>query len=161
MAKWFTKCKYAEQGKDLYRELVKKYHTDNGAQDDSIIKEINAEFSEWWKTHKHLHYSEENQSEYTKDTTETVEDFIEIIRNLSTLPGLTVEQIGRWLWITGNTFPVREQLKTFGCRWSSGKKQWYWTKEPYHNYSSHKSFGRLRSQYGSHNVELGSPVLLS
>lgn len=161
MFKWFRDCKYAEQGKNLYRDLVKKFHTDNGNADDSTIKEINAEFSEWWKLYKNKHFSEETQEEYTEDTEETAEDFIEIIRNLSSLTGILVEQVGSWLWITGNTYPVKDQLKEFGCRWSTGKKMWYWTKEKYHKVSSKQSMKKIRNKYGSKDIKLGSPMLLN
>ena len=161
MWKWFKGCKYAEQGKELYRNLVKNYHTDNGTQDDTIIKEINSEFTEWWKSHKHLHFSTEKQTEYTQDTQETAEEFIDIIRNLSTLSGIKVEQCGSWLWIGGNTYPVREQLLSFGCKYSHGKKMWYWASGlDNHKYRGTKTMKQIRNMYGSKSVNLNSHPLL-
>jgi len=29
-------------------------------------------------------------------------------------------------WITGDTYPHRELLKRWGCRWSKRRKSWYW-----------------------------------
>lgn len=36
---WFKNCKTCEEGKQLYRELAKRYHPDNGATGDEL-KEI-------------------------------------------------------------------------------------------------------------------------
>ncbi len=31
-----------------------------------------------------------------------------------------------WFWITGDTYPHREHLKAYGCRWSQKRKAWYY-----------------------------------
>lgn len=123
MWKWFKGCKTAEEGKQLYRELVRKFHPDNGGTGDEI-KEINNEFRLWWDRYKDIHTNSAGETYRAKEsTTETAEEFIDIIRNLSGLSGIDVELCGSWLWISGNTYPVKDQLLSFGCRWSKGKKE--------------------------------------
>lgn len=163
MYTWFKDCRTAEQGKKLYHDLVKRFHTDNGATDEETIKRINAEFSEWWKTHKNLHYSEEKHSEYTKETSETAEEFIEIIRKLSALSGVVVEICGSWLWISGNTYPYRDQLHSFNCYWSKQKHMWYWAGDDFQrsNRRTGKSMAYIRSTYGSEKVHFDSAPLLN
>lgn len=34
-----------------------------------------------------------------------------------------------WWWITGNTYPHKELLKRWGCRWSKGRGAWYFVGE--------------------------------
>jgi hypothetical protein len=153
MARWFSSCKTAEQGKALYRELVRKFHPDNGYTGDEL-KEINVEFKIWWKSHKDIHQNAEGKT-YTAEheTTETAEEFMEIISNLSTLSGIEIEICGSWLWISGNTYPVRVQLSEFGCRWSRGKKKWYWTKTEYSGMKYKKpTMEEIRLRYGSQKV---------
>lgn len=49
----------------------------------------------------------------------------------SAIDGITVEVSQRsetdkpWHWITGDTYPHRELLKRWGCRWSKKRKSWY------------------------------------
>jgi len=46
--------------------------------------------------------------------------------------GITVEKSQRgendtpWWWIRGDTYPHRETLKRWGCRWSKKRKSWYY-----------------------------------
>ena len=158
--KYFNNCKYAEEGKQLYRDLVKRYHTDNGAKDDTIIKEINAEFAEWWKTYKNRHKTADGQ-EYTKETAETAEDFIEILNKLSGLDGLDLEICGSWLWIRGNTYPVKDILKEAGCRFASSKKCWFWTAEQFtKKRMKTQSMADIRLKYGSEKVETEKRVMI-
>ena len=162
MWKWFKGCNTAEQGKKLYREYAHKFHPDNGGTGEEL-KEINAEFKQWWSCYKDIHTNADGETyQSTEGTTETAEDFIEIIRNLSGLTGIEVELCGSWLWISGNTYPVKDQLSAFGCRWSKGKKKWYWTKEHFVK-SRYKtpSMADIRMRYGSEQVQLNRRAMLA
>ena len=156
MFKWFKDCKTAEAGKQLYRELAKKFHPDNGGSGNEL-KEIISEFKLWWSKYKDIHTDKEGKTYKSEhETTETAEDFMEIIGNLSTIPGIEVELCGSWLWISGNTYPYKEQLKTFGCRWSKGHKKWYWTTDEYRHQKGHNSMNQIRFKYGSQMVKLNT-----
>lgn len=97
-----------------------------------------------------------------ESTTETAEEFMDIIRNLSGLSGIEVELCGSWLWISGNTYPVKGQLSAFGCRWSKGKKKWFWTKEQFTK-ARYKtpSMADIRRMYGSEQVQLNRRAMLA
>lgn len=155
MWKWFKQCKTAEEGKGRYRELVRKFHPDNGGSGEEL-KEISVEFKNWFEKHKNIHTDSEGKT-YTSETEtfETAEDFMDIINNLSTLPNISVEICGSWLWISGNTYPVRTQLASFGCRWSKGKKKWYWTTDEYTRvrYKT-PTMAQIRQMYGSQKIKL-------
>lgn len=163
--KYFKSCKTAEQGKQVYRQLVKKFHPDNNEQDAETIKEINAEFSAWWDIYKDIHFDTQKGETYKseKSTSETAEDFIEIIKNLSTIPDITIEQTGRWLWIKGNTYPYRQQLSSYGCHYSGSKKCWYWAKDLAEHRGKNRghSFEYIRSKYGSREIEHSNPIMIS
>lgn len=38
---------------------------------------------------------------------------------------IEVELCGKWIWVDGNTKPVKEELKKLGLRWASKKEKWY------------------------------------
>lgn len=38
---------------------------------------------------------------------------------------VATETIGRRIYITGNTFPLKEALKSAGCQWDSERRQWW------------------------------------
>lgn len=124
--KYFTDCKTAEELKKAYKKLVRQYHPDlNVGIDDSIIKEVNSEYDRAWARLKNIHTSASGDT-YTKETNEAPEEFREIINDLMKCEGLTIELVGSWIWLTGNTYQHRETIKRHGFGWASRKKAWYW-----------------------------------
>lgn len=148
--KWFAGCKTAEDAKTRYHELVKMYHPDNGGS-GLEIKEIISEFKEVWKRVKDIHFSHEKKEYYhaEQETTETAEEFIDIIEKLSRFEGVVIELCGSWLWLSGNTYTYKEELKELGCRWSRGKRKWYYTHDEWKPSFYHKSMNEIRQTYGS------------
>jgi hypothetical protein len=39
---------------------------------------------------------------------------------------ITAQQDNGWWWLRGDTYPHRETLKRFGCRWSKKRRAWYY-----------------------------------
>ena len=146
MARFFSKCNTAEQLKKEYHRLAKLHHTDNGAVDDEMMKLINAEYTEMWERLKDIH---EDENHNTKSaSTENPFRFMNVVNELIKL-NIDIELCGTWLWLSGDTYSVREQLKNLGCRWSKGKKKWYWTVEPYKRNTKSISMNDIRFRYGS------------
>lgn len=152
--KWFKNCKTAEDCKQTYHRLVKQYHPDNGGSGREI-KEIISEFKDVWKRMKDIHFSSEKKEYYKAETetTETAEEFIEIIEALSRFEGVIIELCGSWLWLTGNTYAYKEELKSLGCRWSKGKKKWYFTHDNWKPTKYHKTMAEIRRDYGSQIIK--------
>jgi hypothetical protein len=50
---WFKNCKTCEEGKQLYRELAKRFHPDNGGTGEEL-KEIISEFKLWFEKYKNM-----------------------------------------------------------------------------------------------------------
>lgn len=149
MFKWFSGCRTAEEGKKLYRDLSRKYHPDTGWHGDEL-KEITVEFRAWWKLNKDIHEAtaEEKESGKTVD----IEKFIHIINKLSTYD-IDIDIVGCWLWLRGNTYPIREELKAAGCRWSSKHKLWYWTEFPFCRFTTKSSYSDLKRFYGCETIK--------
>lgn len=96
------------------------------------MKQINAEYETAFNRFKNIHESaDDNTKTYTasKETSETAAEFMVIINKLVVLEGVNVELIGRWIWLSGNTFPHKDILKGLGFRFASKKKCWYWHKD--------------------------------
>ena len=144
---YFNNINNLDELKAAYRRLAMKHHPDRGG-DVETMKAINAEHDALFEALKKKH--NENADDYHK-TTETPEEFREIIMKLIIIPGLDVELCGSWLWIGGNTREHKEELKALGCRWSQNKKRWYW----HHAEEGRKwrrgtySMNEIRTKYGS------------
>ena len=110
--KYFTNCKTLDELKAEYRRLAMANHPDRGG-DAETMKQINADHDAAFEILKKRH--NESADEFHQ-TTETAEEFRDIIEALLKLDGLTVELCGCWLWISGNTKEHKEALKAAGCR---------------------------------------------
>ena len=145
--KYFTTCTTLDELKKEYRRLAMANHPDRGG-DEATMKAINAEYASRFEVLKSQHNT---TADACHKTTEAPEEFISIINALLKVPGLVVELCGSWLWISGDTRPNRETLKAAGCRWSSGKKMWYWRHQEDGAHWSHgkKSMDQIRKTYGS------------
>lgn len=120
--------------KQLYRAFALQFHPDHGGNEEAM-KAINIEFTRLFAILKDRQNDEAarahdagNWAGYST-TTETPEEFIDIISKLAQIPGLIVELCGCWLWISGETYQHKEALKAAGCKWSKSKKIWYWRHE--------------------------------
>ena len=147
MTQYFKDCKTLDELKAQYRRLAMQHHPDRGGSLETM-KAINAEHDKLFETLKTQHNAAAD--DYHK-TTETAEEFRDILDTLLKLSGLTIELCGSWLWISGDTKTHKDALKTAGCRWSSNKSMWYW-RHPEDNRSYRKSrttMGDIRTKYGS------------
>ena len=151
MTKYFRGCFTKSEAKNRYRDLVKKHHPDNGG-DAKILAEINAEFERIYATFPDSESANNENAKEAKKTTDIPHKFMHIITELAQFD-IEIEIVGTWLWLHGNTYQYREQLKALGCRWSKGKKLWYWCEEPYHKRSSKYSMSHIRMMYGSEMVD--------
>lgn len=146
MKKYFENVRTLDELKAEYRRLAMKHHPDRGG-DLETMKAINAEHDALFEILKKQH--NDSADEYHQ-TTETAEEFREVIAALLKLDGLTVELCGSWLWISGNTREHKDALKAAGCRWSKQKMMWYWRhpedKRSY--YRSKSTMSDIRLKYG-------------
>lgn len=150
--KYFNNVKTLDELKAEYRRLALKYHPDLGG-DTEAMKAINAEHDTLFEILKveHNRRADEDTTGKTYRTTETAEEFRDIIEHLLKLDGLDVELCGSWLWIGGDTRKHKEALKAAGCVWSKNKQKWYWHhKEDGAKYSRGRyNMEQIRDKFGS------------
>lgn len=157
--KWFNNPQTLEELKKQYKKLAIKHHPDRGGN-TADMQQINNEYDKLFEKLKDIHTTADGKT-YTaqQTTTETPEEFRNIIDVLIRLDGIKIEVIGSWLWVTGNTFIQRDTLKSMKFRFSKSKTAWYFHGNDYHK-TSKKTFTleQIRSLYGS-EVVTGDPEL--
>ena len=124
--KWFTGCESMDELKAKYRKLAMKWHPDMGG-DTRIMQEINAEYDDYFRrAQKANNERAERGDEGYRKNYEAPNKYREIIVKLVMLDGVIVNVVGSWLWISGDTRKHKDSLKAYGCKWSNGRKMWYW-----------------------------------
>jgi len=156
--KYFNDCKTIEQVKSLYKQLAKTHHPDCGG-DTAIMQEINAEYDIACRTILNDHYNL-SEDEINKEA-DISERYRQVIGKLIILPEIAIEIIGNWIWVTGHTYEVKQQLKEAGLFYASRKVAWYYRDEEYKTAASNKTIEEIREKYGSHSVGKGNPKAIS
>lgn len=139
-----------EELKSAYKRLAIANHPDHGGSTETM-QHINSEYTDLFEQLKHSHRNAAGEQYTSRDTTdEAPAEFIELIAKLIRLPGIIIELCGSWLWITGDTKPVKDELKTIGFRWSSSKTALYYHRGCYHKRSGKQcTMDDIRIMYGS------------
>ena len=151
--KWFTNVRTVEELRKQYRQLMKKHHPDVGGNTEDA-KQINAEYDRLYAVLSRQEAQERTQGE--QDTTEDKAAEDKAIRAvLDALAGIDadVEIIGSWVWVTRNSFPYKELLKSLNFRYASRKRAWYFHADEYHRRSKREvTLDEIREKYGSQKV---------
>ena len=129
--------------KAAYRRAAQKYHPDLNPAGAEMMKLINLA--------REVLEGYEGEAEEAADYGEAINNALNAIMGL----GLNIELCGSWVWVTGNTYPHKDTLKTAGFFWSNKKTAWYF--RPAENKSFKKSgewsLETIRSKYGSEIIE--------
>lgn len=157
--KYFTNIKNLEELRAEYKKLIKKYHPDNGGS-VTITQEINNEYEKLFAKLKNVsetEYSNISKS-FDAETDAILRDVIYKIINFD----VDIEIIGSWIWVTGNTYSFKNELKKLNFKWSSKKTAWYFHHETYIK-RKHKVFSldEIRSYYGTTKIEKEPKVQLA
>jgi hypothetical protein len=149
--KWFKDIKTLDELRSMYRKLAFLHHPDRGGS-TADMQEINNEYD---ILSKRLINSNTTFSEGRKSWEEFVSSEIRNkLNEIIFLEDIIIEIIGSWIWVTGNTRAVKEELKSHGFKFSPNKLAWYWQSGDYHKLSRKQfSLDDLRILYGSDEVE--------
>ncbi len=167
MNKYFKDVSTLEELRKQYKNLLKKYHPDNGGSEEAT-KEINTEYERLFKILKDKHESRrkqtnDNESEYSKNMYDWENDkaIREVLEKIINFDGIDIEIIGAWIWTSGNTYKYRKQLKELNFKFASKKKAWYFHTEAFRK-TSHKnlSMDDIRNYYGTTKVQPNRMELL-
>lgn len=150
--KYFTNPRTLEELKKQYKKLAFENHPDRGGNAE-IMKKINVEYDELFQKLKNVHKNASGET-YETETAEPPEMFKNIIEKIIIFDGVEIEIIGAWIWVTGSTFPHREQLKELKFRFSNSKKAWYFHNDGYVRKTKKRyTLDEIRDLYGVEKIK--------
>lgn len=142
MKKYFAGINKLEDLKKEYRKLALKHHPDKSQGSEDIMKEINNQYEKAFEQLK------------KQGTKESARDLMDIIDKLIKYDTIGIEIVGTWVWVDGKTYPIKEELKSLGFKWSSKNKKWYWTNGDHTKKKATKySFQQVREYHGSEVIK--------
>lgn len=144
---YFNNIHTLEELRKEYKRLVKSNHPDNGGSVETI-KIINVEYEICFKVLEKAD-SVSSNNKYNMAEDEMIREIINAIINLN----IEIEICGSWVWVSGNTYSCKQELKNSGFHWASKKKMWYWHNPEEQTRSNGKtSMNDIRMKYGSQVV---------
>ena len=143
---YFTNVVTLEALKKEYRKLCKLHHPDLSTGNLATMKAINNEYELLFEQLKHTSTNKNEQ-------TENVNTFKDIINQLIKFD-IDIEIVGSWIWVSGNTYPIKEHIKQLNFKWSKQRKKWYYAE----GLASKKKgsgidFDDIRNAYGSQKIK--------
>lgn len=153
-----------EEAKRQYHKLCVKLHPDMGGSYEKFV-EMGAEWEYLQKHNYNIHETAEG-STYTDWNQETPDEvtskFADIIEQLIHMEGVEIEICGSFIWLGGNTYDHRAEIKGMGFKWAPKKKRWYlapkdWKKKGHRELT----MGEIREAYGSQRVATASRLALT
>ena len=174
MKNYFKGVNNLQELRKQYRDLLKKFHPDNGGN-VSDMQEVNAEYDRLFKAMKDRHENgsaESNKSDTSSSNTksscndnmydwENDKALREALEKIITFEGIEILICGQWIWVSGNTYNYKKELKEIGFKWASQKKQWHFHTEIFRKKSRKSlSMDEIRGYYGSTKVQTTQRELL-
>lgn len=157
---YFTDCKTIEEVKAAYRKYAKQLHPDCGGSAEEFRKMMD-EYEKAFDRYKNVHKAADGTT-YEKNTTETAAEFAEIINTIIHMDGIIIEIIGSWVWLEGNTYPYREQIKEAGFFFSKNKRAWYYNGDTERSRKKGRySMKQIKEKFGCETVETVQQVKLA
>jgi hypothetical protein len=143
-ADFFAGCYDDAAIKTRFRDLCKIHHPDLGG-DLATMQRLNAAYQAALRGEYRKTMSDDDAEAAVEMDAQVAAKVAEIIG----IEGLIVELVGRWVWVTGETFPARALLKAAGFFWASKKEAWYYRKaEDQVARGGRKSLEEIKAKYG-------------
>jgi len=94
---------------------------------------------------------DQSRKEWEMELSEAIQEKLDKIISLA---GIEIELIGNWLWVSGNTFSVRNILKQEGFFFSHPKAAWYFHQGTYIKKSGViLSMDEMRKLWGQQKIQ--------
>jgi DnaJ-class molecular chaperone len=144
---YFVSVSTIEELKKEYKRLAKQYHPDLNRDTDTtkIMQDINNEYEQLFemlkdsKTDKQGHNSHGN--------------YRDVVNELVKYDSITIDIIGSWVWVYGDSYSIKDSLKSLGFRWSGSNKKWYWTEQEITKKKKAMTYDYKKKKYGIETVQ--------
>ena len=136
----FINIKGINESKKVYKTLAKILHPDIGGTEEEF-KMLNSIYTDIL----------ENKIYFSNNTKFDLE-IEKIISQILHYENITIEIIGLWIWLSGDTKIIKDKLKDLNFKWASKKKQWYYGEMKGRN-PKQKSMEEIKSKYGYTEVK--------
>lgn len=148
---YFKNIQTLEELRKEYKRLLKQYHPDNPNGSTEATQEINREYEELFERLSKADTGNKDHSKYSKEVDAAIR---EAINKIIHLDDITIEIVYKWVWVTGNTYPVKKELKAAGFKFSGNRKAWYFhTEETKRKGASKRSLDEIKAFYGCEEVK--------
>ena len=127
------------EAKKIYKKLAKKLHPDVGGSEEEF-KILNSVYTDLIE-HK-IYFSNDFKIDVE------LEKIISLILHFE---NITIELVGSWVWVSGDTREIKEKLKEIGFKWASKKMMWYFGEMKAKNPTT-KSIDEIKAKYGSETL---------
>lgn len=115
----------AQDLRSAYLQACKQYHPDVNPNGLELMKLINLAYEFLTKHTGKWSYKSANSKP------SIIDDISEIFDKIKRFNGIEAEVCGIFLWLSGETWRYKKQLKECGFRWSHNKFAWYWRPADY------------------------------
>jgi hypothetical protein len=134
--KEFSEVTGINEAKKVYKTLAKKLHPDVGGSEEEF-KLLNAIYNDFI----------ENKIYFSNDFKIDL-DLEKIISQILHFENITIELVGSWIWLSGDTKEIKDKLKELGFKWAFKKKMWYYGEMKGKSHGE-KSLDEIKDKYGS------------
>ncbi|MDX9902347.1 MAG: hypothetical protein RBT22_12745 [Aliarcobacter sp.] len=138
--KEFSEVTGINEAKKVYKTLAKKLHPDVGGSEEEF-KLLNAIYNDFI----------ENKIYFSNDFKIDL-DLEKIISQILHFENITIELVGSWIWLSGDTKEIKDKLKELGFKWASKKKMWFYGEMKGRN-PQEKSIDEIKAKYGSETLK--------
>lgn len=146
---YFKHCTTLDEVKATYRDLAMKNHPDRGG-DTETMQAINREYA---YACAYILKAANMEKEKLEEEMNLSQKYREVIEKIIHLPGIDIELCGHWIWVSGDTRPVKETLKAAGLQFASKKIKWYYRPEEFRiTRGGNKTMEQIREKYGSQTI---------
>jgi len=128
------------EAKRIYKTLAKQLHPDIGGSEEEF-KNLNSIYND--VIENKIYFSNESKFDIELE---------KIISKILHYEEITIEIIGSWIWVSGNTKEIKEHLKELGFKWARKKAMWHYG-EMRGRGRTEKSLDEIKSKYGSSTVK--------
>ena len=128
------------EAKKIYKRLAKLLHPDVGGTDEEF-KILNNVYNDILE--HGLYFSNETKFDLELE---------KIISQILHYENITIEVVGSWIWLSGETRIIKDRLKELNFKWASKKKMWYYGEMKGRNHKQ-KSMDEIKSKYGCETLK--------